>query len=313
MAKRAMRIAIYLFVLILLINTSIWAGTGTTAAQFLNKATGARPAGMGNCFVAVADDLNAICWNPAGLAFLNKRQASFMYSDISNVFQVEGAGNMYHGFLAYINPWGKGKTGGLSLQYEEQGKIAYTTGSPEVIAEYDLGANSALSFSYAIKLRSHLGGGINLKVVRTKLWKYEGTAYGIDVGLLYRGERINAGISLRNFGTKLIMKDAYQADSLPQDLRFGLSYKLLSGNPGKLTVAIDLTKPLDLGIQVSSGIEYWYANLLALRIGYLDEGGGVTGFTQGIGIRYKGYQVDFASIPWGELGTAQKISLTIYF
>jgi hypothetical protein len=31
---------------------------------------GARPAGLGNAFVGVADDINAIYWNPAGLAWL---------------------------------------------------------------------------------------------------------------------------------------------------------------------------------------------------------------------------------------------------
>ncbi len=38
---------------------------------------GARAAGMGGAFIAVADDATAASWNPAGLALLDQRQASF--------------------------------------------------------------------------------------------------------------------------------------------------------------------------------------------------------------------------------------------
>jgi hypothetical protein len=34
-----------------------------------------RPLGMGGAFVAVADDVNAIMYNPAGLAFIDSPQA----------------------------------------------------------------------------------------------------------------------------------------------------------------------------------------------------------------------------------------------
>jgi len=42
-------------------------------AQSLYIQPGARPAGMGDCFVAIADDATACFWNPAGLAFLESR------------------------------------------------------------------------------------------------------------------------------------------------------------------------------------------------------------------------------------------------
>ena len=49
-------------------------GVGTTGAQFLKIGTGARPVAMGYAFSAVADDLNALYWNPAGLALQMDRQ-----------------------------------------------------------------------------------------------------------------------------------------------------------------------------------------------------------------------------------------------
>jgi hypothetical protein len=60
-------------VLLLLLATDVRAAqifrkVGTAGAQFLKIGVGARAVGMGETFVAVADDASAIWWNPAGVA-----------------------------------------------------------------------------------------------------------------------------------------------------------------------------------------------------------------------------------------------------
>ena len=45
------------------------AGPGTSAATFLKLGFGARPLGLGEAYVAVADDAAALHYNPAGLAY----------------------------------------------------------------------------------------------------------------------------------------------------------------------------------------------------------------------------------------------------
>lgn len=50
------------------------------AAPYLLKGVGARPRGMGNAFVALANDTQAIYYNPAGLAFLKFAGLGSMYS-----------------------------------------------------------------------------------------------------------------------------------------------------------------------------------------------------------------------------------------
>src|SRR5690349_22923468 len=49
---------------------------GTSSGTFLRIGVGARAEGMGETFVAVANDPSAIYWNPAGLASLQKREVS---------------------------------------------------------------------------------------------------------------------------------------------------------------------------------------------------------------------------------------------
>src|SRR5437016_158316 len=47
---------------------------GTSSATFLRIGVGARAEGMGETFVAVANDPSAIYWNPAGLASLQRTE-----------------------------------------------------------------------------------------------------------------------------------------------------------------------------------------------------------------------------------------------
>lgn len=315
MCKRKLVLAACLAGLFTVMSISSYAAVGTTGAEFLNTSLGARPSGMGNAFSAIADDVNAVLWNPAGLTLLKEKEASFTYTNLAVVFDTEEASGMYDGFLGYAQPLRNDAAFAISLQYQEQGTIAYTTDSPEVVAEYSLGANYAAIISYAKKLSSSLSYGVSFKFIQTRLWEIVGRAYAVDLGALYQSpnEKLNLALSLQNTGTKLQMEDLEQADPLPQNLKLGISYKPLNNNFHSLIFGLDLDKPTTFGssIFLSLGTEYWYQGLFAIRLGYLNREGNVQGFTQGIGIRYRGYEIDFANVPWGELGSVQRISFTM--
>ena len=51
---------------------------GTTAANFLEIGVGSGPSAMGEAYVAVANDVSSIYWNPAGLASVSNSSALFM-------------------------------------------------------------------------------------------------------------------------------------------------------------------------------------------------------------------------------------------
>jgi len=63
------RLGILLILTVCLIGvfTSPTKATSTAGVLYLRVAPGARPAGMGECFVSIADDASATYWNPAGL------------------------------------------------------------------------------------------------------------------------------------------------------------------------------------------------------------------------------------------------------
>ena len=51
---------------------------GTTTANFLEIGIGSGPSAMGEAYVAVANDVSSIYWNPAGLSYLTEPSALFM-------------------------------------------------------------------------------------------------------------------------------------------------------------------------------------------------------------------------------------------
>src|SRR5438445_11477059 len=74
-------------------------GAGTSSAQFLKMGAGARAAAMGDAFSAVADDVTATYWNPAGLAQIKTPEMSLMQNSslIDTQYQYLAGGFPYHG------------------------------------------------------------------------------------------------------------------------------------------------------------------------------------------------------------------------
>ena len=56
---------------------------GTTTANFLEIGIGSGPSAMGEAYVAVANDISSIYWNPAGLSYLTEPSALFMVQPLS--------------------------------------------------------------------------------------------------------------------------------------------------------------------------------------------------------------------------------------
>jgi hypothetical protein len=92
-------------------GTAFAAGGGSSGAEFLRVAMGARPAGLGESFTGLADDVTAVAWNPAGLGQLEGAQFSAMhlawFSDISyeylaGCYPIGGLGSIAVS-AAYVN------------------------------------------------------------------------------------------------------------------------------------------------------------------------------------------------------------------
>ena len=288
-----------------IVNAALDSKTGTVSASFLKIGIGARAAGMGEAFGAVADDVTAMYWNPAGVAQIEQTEATFMHS-----FWLESMSYEYLG-LAY--PLG-GSAIGVSVSYlgisDIEGRDVNDVRTSNFSAN-----DMAIGVTYGKSLSDVFMLGGSIKSINEKIDTETASSVGIDVGALYKAsEDINLGASVQNIGSGL--KFISEAGDLPMNVRVGGAYKSIDK---ALTIALDVNKPVDNKAKANLGLEYWFKESVAVRGGYKyqiggnDAIGGLTGLTAGAGLKVSQMQIDYAFMPFGDLGSAHRVSLLVKF
>jgi len=275
-----------------LVGTVYAAGPGTTGANFLKIGVGARAAAMGEAFTAVADDSTSLYWNPAGLTRLKGRELSAMY----NVW-FEGIGQ---GYVSAGFPLLDG-TMALGTNYVSMGDLEGRdeSGNPtETFQASDLG----ISVGFAGRLGRFLLG-LSGGMIRSTIAGDTQSAFLVTLGgLVEVSESFSLGVVAQNLGTKL------GEDSLPLILKAGLALEL-----GPLCLAADIGKSQDTDLYYCVGIESWIGSVVALRAGYRTGRDVGPGWTAGLGFKMDGFALDYAYVPYSNLGNTHRISLGIDF
>lgn len=283
------------------------ASPGETAAHFMKIGIGARGSSMGNAQSAVANDVNANYWNPAALTQIRFKELSFMHYDL-----VEG---VRYNQASFGLPTEQKGTFALGFSHLDYGSIQGFGASGLPSGSLDA-SNLLITGSWAKKIMkdSGLSAGANLKYLNSDLAGFSASAPMLDVGLLMpfqigklRG--LSVAATIKNMGPK-IKYDSEGAD-LPQQFVLGSGLNALGGD---LTLAIDLVKPKDNTAHFNAGVEYQLFNMINLRAGYtgLSEFVG-DGITYGIGLEFNQWNIDYAMVPFGELGDTNRISVGFRF
>lgn len=145
---------------------------GEATGLFLQINPGARQGGMGEAGVAVANDANAIYWNPAGLAFQyndpetdSKGEATLMHVNWLPQFNFS---DLYYDFAALRYHLDNVGTVGLAIQFINYGDNVQTSDDGTVLGEFTSN-EVAVTGSYGVKVKDNLGVGVNLKFVHSRL------------------------------------------------------------------------------------------------------------------------------------------------
>lgn len=291
-------------------------GLGSTSGGFLKRIVGPRPAGFGGAFAGVADDVNAIGYNPAGLAILRRHEATLMHNELMTDVRQEWLAAALAG-----ERWG---TLALSAHviHVQPFKIYDGNDSPA-------GEVSSQDSAYGISYAKNFGGlslGVTGKWLHSRLHDISADSYCFDVGALYDTpfKGLRAGLAAVNMGEGL--KYIGDTDVLPMGGRAGISYTLHSyeqreGRDHQLTGMIDMTAYRDQDAFASLGVEYIRHSVLAFRAGWSGDNAADNGLTLGAGVyinrrgRAKIPEIDFdyAWVKFGELGTSHRVSVTVKF
>ncbi|MEW6617748.1 MAG: PorV/PorQ family protein [bacterium] len=296
-------------VAVLLAGSYVLAGSpGSKGAVFLKLGQGARANGMGESFCAVADDINALYWNPAGIAQIEQRQCTFMYSD--------WLAEIKYNYLAYVHPAQiMGGIMGGAITLLDSGSIDKYGAAANPEGNYD-GKDMALAVSYAREIKGNCSLGATVKYIQMKIDTEKSTGFGLDVGCLYKPqvENLTLGMVVQNFGPKL-KAFVSEKDALPLNFKVGGAYKLLDK---ALTLSLDVNFPSDNDTNFNLGAEYWFKEIVALRAGYKtltkDELKS-SDLTFGAGFRLPGTGIglDYAYCDYGDLDDTHRVSLVTKF
>ncbi len=305
--------------------------------DFLSIGVGGRALGMGSAYTAVANDVTAGYWNPAGLARIK-------YPEIMLMHDQRYADAVSFNYGAGAMPLSKDETVGLSVIVLSVSGIPNTqlagvdaNGNPLPPTDNYTGGLSRLNYgkitffnatdvaligSYAKRSGDNFSYGANVKFIRRSIGSTYGTGIGFDVGALYTPfVNFNLGADLQNATTTVVAWTTGTTELAPPTLATGASYRLPIG-PVKVTPAVDLLFNADnmgasstvhlgpLSADVRAGAEVSYKDVIAIRAGYNE----VKQFTVGAGIRLPKLEIDYSFARFaysGSLGDTHRISLEL--
>jgi len=292
----------------------------SSSAQFLSLGFGARALGMGEAFTAVADDISCLYYNPAGLVQKDASQSPVREALFSHAWHVQDTAISQLGYMA--RPYA------YAVTYFSAGEL---DGRADITGE-QTGSFTATDLAVAASRGFSLGplaAGVSGRFISQRIKSSGATSFAADLGLLYRfeGTPYSAGASLINFGTKVKFED--KSYPLPLKLRLGAAAAF---REQKLLFALDAEFPNDAPAALRAGAEYSGVESLAFRLGYkttagsqrdaiLGSGYGDTatgvdalyGFFAGFGFKYASFNLDYALLPYGDLGSAHRFSLGMRF
>ncbi len=288
------------------------------AGAYLKMGVGARALGMGSAFTAVSDDSTAAFWNPAGLAKLKKREASFMHANLTddrdyNFFTyshlLSGKDGKSNGTLAlshisfgidgipetreHLNP----ATGQMDPDLDANGNV--------IIYSYFEDKETNTFISYGKEITDKFYAGVNFKYLKHKLFTNKADAMGLDFGFMYDwNDKTTLGLSIRDLGESLDWNtESGTKDDVPVTTTFGVAHQCND----KLLVAADLNKVKDMDVKFFCGAEYKIQENVILRVGSHDSD-----LTLGASFKLDTWRFDY-SYSDETLGDAHRISASKTF
>jgi len=308
---------------------------GKAGFKFMDVEIGARAAGMGEAFSLIGDDADAIFYNPAGIAQVDKQ----FDLTLCRVEWIAETSVDAVGLVANLGTFGNLGVSVLSTNF---GDVIGTVIDETVAKGYtetgmlDLGAYAA-GITYARRLTDKfmIGGNVRYAyehlgetvfaadTTRDSTWTAENSTNTIvyDIGtIFYPGfKSLRVGMSIVNFSTAVryeFNEGRTNSFELPLTFKMGAAMDVLDfldEHPDySLLVDFELVHPRDYSKRYHLGGELSILKILKLRAGYkfgYDE----EKFGVGVGIHMDNIRLDYAYSDFARFDFVNRVSLGLSF
>jgi hypothetical protein len=296
-----------------LVHADIFEKVGTFGGQFLKIGVGARGAGMGGAYVAMADEATSVFWNAAGIARLDpdKSQLSLNHATWPADLSFEQVGYVFH--MKRIPGAFAVHARALTMSPMEVTTAFQPNGTGQT---FDAGMLAA-GVTYARSFTDKFSAGLTANMIHTGLADLSQQTFSVDLGTLYDvgAAGMKIGMAIQNIGSqeKFIDREA----RIPSIFRVGTSATLLGGADSRLVGSFEFSHPPDNSERVNVGAEYSFRRYLFLRGGYAFnyDSEGVAG---GVGMHFPVSVAGMADLDYSytdmlDLGSSQRLSLRFSF
>ena len=291
MFKYKTLICLMVFAAVFLAAINVEAGNpkrrGTAGAQELTIPVGSRGTALGGAVVAYAKGIDALFWNPAGVAGQDA-SAELMASNMRYIADINVNYAAVTGNFRGVGWFG------FSVKTLDFGDIPVTTEeAPDGTGATFSPTYLTLGLTYARAMTDRIHFGATVKVVSEKITRESASGVVFDFGLQYstgpRGLRL--GVALMNIGGNMKFDGAdleakvpipgqrvgsqvrplrvpLNSFEVPTTLQLGIAYEVGLGSSNSVTLAGDFMND-NFGLDRYIGsAEFNYNNFLFLRGGY---------------------------------------------
>jgi hypothetical protein len=303
------------------------------AGEFLSLGAGARSAAVGGAGTALANDVTAGYYNPAGLAGVDHLQAAIFHES-------RFSGQINYDYLAAALPLDSQQTFGITAIRlgldgikDSRGALVDRNGNGRIdeddrIDESRIAIGGASDWavfgSYARRIDDRLTVGGNLKLLYRTVLEHSAWGIGIDLSAHYTPvENLALGATLADATKSLLTWDTGNQEFIVPQLRLGAAYRYEIVEDHSVTPVVDAalrfegreeSTMLDIGVasvDLGGGLEYSFRDRVFVRGGYSELGQ----VTLGAGVKLPKLNIDYAFIkPNAEqeaLGPSHRISLRL--
>lgn len=298
---------IYIYILILFFTYTGFSQTpassaGTASNLMLRFGVSTKVTGISEAFTGLANDENALLYNPGGLPNIKSGIVSLNHIEWFEDIRVDNLTFGYN-FNGYF-----GLAAGISHMWLPaiQGKDEYGRETEQLNV-----SSSIINLGFGYKFHPGFFAGVGIKYFNDNLANYSANGIALDLGLFMKTSipGLTAGLAIQNFGGEIQYNIKKQR--IPLTYRAGLAYKIYRPS---ITISADVVKSVDTDVKTNIGVEYNFIDNISVRLGNrIDKNDSfVPAFGTGFQFQEQ-FNLNYTFFNLSDLGPTHRIGFTYQF